>query len=152
MPSDPPQISGGPGDSAPSSTTSRLQRMIVDDPLLAAFERTRWPGRGPRSDVAIVLAAPLTWMLAGNIAVAAASVIVVTALLLLSAWMWVQGEGRDARVVLLMSRWTVVVFVWLGCVTALGAATAQPHSPQSPRPSQPIARPAAHLGVVLGHR
>jgi phosphatidylglycerophosphate synthase len=119
--------------------------MVADDALLAAFEHTRWPGRGPSSDIALVLAAPVTWMLAGHVAIAVASVVVITALLLVSAWMWLQGEGRDARVVLIASRWTVVVFVALGCLAALGPSTAQPHPPA---PSQPAVRPATHAGVV----
>jgi len=145
MPSDPPHTSGGPGDRAPSSTTGKLQKMVADDALLAAFERSRWPGRGPSSDIALVLAAPVTWMLAGHVAVAVASVVAITALLLISAWLWLRGEGRDARVVLILSRWAVVAFVACGCLAALGPATERPHSPA---PTQPAVRPATHAGVA----
>jgi len=155
MPPDPPPRSGGPGDSAPSWTTSRLQRMIVDDPLLAAFARTRWPSRRPRAGIALALAAPLTWMLAGYTAVAAVSVIVITALLLAAAWMWSRGEGREARTFLLLSRWTIVGFVWLGCLTALTTAPGEQRSPAASQPaqsppaaSQQAVPPATHVGVV----
>ena len=145
MPSEPPRSSGGPGDGAPSPTTNRLRQMVLDDPLLAAFERSRWPSRGPRTEIGLALAAPLTWMLAGNTAAAAASVIVVTALLLASAWLWSRDEGREARALRLVSRWTVVGFVWLGILTAFRPDAAQPHSRA---PSPPAVQPETHLGVT----
>jgi len=135
MPYDPPQTNGGPGDSTPQSLTRKLQRMVVDDALLAAFDRTRWPQRAPGSDVALAIAAPIAWMLAGETAGAAVTATIVAALLLGSAWMWSRDQPRDARMLLIIGRWTVVGFVLLAGVAAIGTTPADTHSRERTRPA-----------------
>ena len=141
MPSDPPQTGGRPNDDTPPSTTSELHQMVVNDALLADFERTRWPHR-VSSDLALAVAAPLAWILAGNVPVAAVTIIIITSFLLVSAWKSLQGERRDARVFLGLSRWTIVASVLLACLAFPHPAGAkQP----SPGPAKPVVRPASHL-------
>lgn len=142
MPSDPPQTGGGPNDDTPPSTTSRLQQMVVNDALLADFERTRWPHR-VSSDLALAVAAPLTWILAGNLPVAAVTTIIIISFLLVSAWKSLRGERRDAQVFLGLSRWTIVASVVFACMAFPHPTSAkQP----SPGPAKPVVRPATHLG------
>jgi hypothetical protein len=131
---DPPQTNGGPGDSPPHSLTRRLQRMVVDDALLAAFQRTRWPQQAPRSDVALAIAAPIAWMLAGETAAAVVTATIVAALLLASGWMWLRDQPRDARILLTVGRWTVVGLVLLACVAAIGTRPGDNRSREDTRP------------------
>jgi hypothetical protein len=139
MPYDPPQTNGGPGDSTPHSMR-RLHQMVVDDALLAAFERTRWPHRAPASDVALAIAAPIAWLLTGEVAGAAVAATIVAVLLLASALMWWRDQRQEARTLLVLGRWTVVAFVLLACLAAIGRTPSEQQSRQGTGPARPTQR------------
>jgi hypothetical protein len=116
--------------------TRKLHQMVVDDVLLAAFERTRWPHRAPRSDVAFAIAAPIAWLLAGEVAGAVVAATIVAALLLASALMWLRDQPHEARMLLTLGRWTVVGLVLLACAAAIGSTPAGRHSQKGPGPAR----------------
>ena len=140
MPYDPPQMDGGPGDSTPHSLSRKLHQMVVDDALLASFERSRWPRRAPGSDVALAIAAPIAWLLAGEVAGAAVTAVIVATLLLASGLMWSKDQLGEARILLILGRWTVVGLVLLACTAAIGKTPADRPSPEGTRPARPTQR------------